>query len=204
MDEKKLLSLESELLNYEPYGAIRRRLSPAEHESAQKIFGEAIDYEVVEIVPHNFFLFKDRPFAMRNRIHIPRAWYMDDFWDYEGDDNLVWYYRTIVIHELTHVWQYQTPELKYHWLKAFFEGLRYGDDVYKYDINEHSCLKDFRFEQQGQILQDYGHFVLRYNVRPGPYHRVIDCSIPQPSDLLAEDMTNCSKMIPYGNMVLGR
>ena len=40
-------------------------------------------------------------------------------------------------------------------LRAGLEHLRYGDRVYEYSIRTHERLTDYRFEQQGQILQDW-------------------------------------------------
>ena len=180
MNFPSLEQLEIDALSASVSNSRRRILSAAELLAGQTIYGGAIDFTKVEVVPHALPVIKDRPFTMRNRIHIPEAWFCDDIWAIGGDPRNVWYYRTVLMHELCHVWQYQTPSMHYHWILALLESIRYGGHVYDFDIHEHKCLKDYRFEQQGQILQEYSVQVLRYQFRDPVFRDVIDCCIPQP------------------------
>ncbi len=60
----------------------------------------------------------------------------------------------LLCHETCHIWQSQNIP-RYNALRAGLEHLRYGDRVYEYSIRTHERLTDYRFEQQGQILQDW-------------------------------------------------
>jgi uncharacterized protein DUF4157 len=79
-------------------------------------------------------------------IHFPSSDYQDDF----SKANLS--YQAWLAHEMTHVYQYAN-ESGYSWLKAAVEGLRRG--TYKYNLKEHPCFTDYRYEQQAAIVADY-------------------------------------------------
>ncbi len=97
------------------------------------------------------------------------VWLSDRIWraDY-GVPEVRLSLRALLIHELMHVWQHQNLRA-YHWTKAAAEHVpdllrfRYGSSVYAYTLPPESDprgkLLDYRYEQQGRLLQDY--FMLR-------------------------------------------
>jgi len=59
-------------------------------------------------------------------------------------------------HEILHVWQWQNRRVTgYSLLKVLIEHIEHGNDVYKYDIVPGQRFLTYRFEQQGQMMEDY-------------------------------------------------
>ena len=79
-------------------------------------------------------------------IHFPSSGYQNDF----SQASLS--YQAWLAHEMTHVYQYAN-ESGYSWVKAAKEGLKKG--TYRYDLKEHSCFTEYRYEQQAAIVADY-------------------------------------------------
>ena len=64
--------------------------------------------------------------------------------------------RWLMAHELTHVWQYQNRDMTgYSFAKVVSEHVRFGDDVYDYTLVNGKRFTDYRFEQQGKIVECY-------------------------------------------------
>ncbi len=127
-------------------------------------------------------------FCLGNHIFFPRRCYRPDFSIAEPDvpassspgdkHDLAW-----LIHECCHVWQFQAKVRNYHWYKALLEHIAFGRAVYDYDIHQMDCLADYRFEQQGQIVQDYAWSFLENGGHPGGtraerYRTVMRRSLP--------------------------
>jgi hypothetical protein len=81
---------------------VTRRLTEGEIALARSVFGEAIDYGRVRIAAGGFGRFAVTTGA---RINIPRAYAAAD---YARERPLA---RAFLVHELTHVWQFQTRPL---------------------------------------------------------------------------------------------
>lgn len=142
-----------------------RPLDEGERRKAVKVFGTAIPWDLVRVDKHAVLgpAFTGRAFVSFNTING---------WATLDDHTL--------IHELTHVWQYNTKGAIYmpnaiH-AQAWGAGYEYGNDVTGSDTPEEQQAKraetlrakrasggtitSFNEEQQGQILGDY--YVLRY------------------------------------------
>ena len=122
-----------------------RPLSMAERLEAKKVFGEALDYLRIRL----------DEFAV-----IGPSWanlaYVSGFH--------VNYWRSItpaiLLHELTHVWQYQQVGLVYIpralWAQHSPEGYDYGGPERIWErIQSGGLLNDFNYEQQAEIVADY-------------------------------------------------
>lgn len=152
----------------------RRSLTPGEEAFARTLFGTEIDYGEVRLTAHAVPWFKDMAFVIRNRVHFPKDKFPPDFSELTGHDRSI--YLAWLAHELCHVWQYQSPEVDYHWIKALLESFRY-ENPYEYQIDEHDCLIDFRFEQQGAIIQSFAYWILEYDYVSESHRQVIACNI---------------------------
>jgi hypothetical protein len=173
-----------------------RRLTEREQRNLEIFFGRKLAMGKVRVhahvVPGEFAVCID------NRVFFPRCRYREDFGIERPDDpasssdgdkmDLAW-----LVHECCHAWQFQAKVGRYRWYKALLEHIQYGAAVYDYDINEKDCLTDYRFEQQGQIVQDYAWLYLRAGHHPGGaladrYRMVIACSLPVPHAVTAPPM----------------
>ncbi len=62
--------------------------------------------------------------------------------------------RWLMAHELVHVWQWQNRDrLGYSFSKIIAEHIEFGDEVYEYSLKSGKRFTEYRFEQQGQIVQ---------------------------------------------------
>ena len=161
-----------------------RRLTGTEQSNLRLFFGDALDSTKVRLHTHTFS--KDTAFCIDNRIFFPKPLFKADFGlsdpqnpgSSTDDDkvNLAW-----LFHECCHAWQFQNKVRGYRWYKALLEQIKYGDATYDYDIEEKDCFADYRFEQQGQILQDYVYWYLLEGTHPQGAQRfrtVLACSLP--------------------------
>ena len=140
----------------------KRRLTDAEQTFfssnffGTELFGNSIDFSAVKIARGGILTITSRFVTINDTIYVPRKYYYDDY-----TRNVL--FAPIMAHELAHVWQYQNrfkPALKqYWWFDAFIEQIRI-EDPYEYDPNAHDVLTNYRFEQQGQIIEDYASSLL--------------------------------------------
>jgi hypothetical protein len=149
-----------------------RRLSPGEIETLSSVYGAAVDYGKVRIRKGGILTAFDYAVTLYNVVFFPRDLYSDDI---SGDKAG---HTDLLVHEVCHVWQHQTQP--YHWAYALREHMRYGKSVYRYDIEAHESLLDYRWEQQGQILQDYYRARAKDNGAVTRYEAVIYQAIPRP------------------------
>lgn len=71
-------------------------------------------------------------------------------WSYDHDLSV--FYRSTLVHEMTHVWQYYNKTLSK--LHAFVASVRNPeDDLYSYDLN--GSWEDMGFEGQAQMIEDW-------------------------------------------------
>jgi hypothetical protein len=151
----------------------RRRLRPSEIREAQEVFGSELPYGQVWVHEHarwpNWLgalgaaLARLPPPAGGNAVtlgwscYFPQPLHTQDV-DFEqglyGD--MGW-----LIHELTHVWQYNHTGYRYA-VVAVTKRVRLGPGVYGYGgedglrqaFQRHASLSDFNPEQQGDIARD--------------------------------------------------
>lgn len=125
-----------------------RRLTQGEIEMAQLVFGDSIDYSLVRIHNHGYWMLvgmqpEDTVVAPNGEIYFPKDLYRDDF----SRENLD--LQKLFIHEMTHAWQYQ---LGYN--IKLTRGPR-PNMSYRYQLDEVRLLRDYNMEAQGDILADY-------------------------------------------------
>ena len=125
---------------------VDRGLTPQEAALARSVFGDALDTSQIRLTD-------DSPappnaVAFPGNIKFPRG-------ALDGPADLT--YRAWLVHELTHIWQYQrgrtVPQLA---LDALAHDYDYG---YEQGLREATAqgkrLGDFNHEEQGDILRDY-------------------------------------------------
>ena len=144
---------------------------------AREVFGSQVNYARVWLIVHGFrrSWLQHTAFVLGNRIYFPERWFFPDF-TLEPDETRL-RFLPVLIHELGHVWQHQHPKIFAYAPRAVWEQLRYGRAVYQYDITAHDRLRDFRIEQQGQILQDFCWRRMQGDVS-SEHERVIRADIP--------------------------
>ena len=125
-----------------------RPLTPGEREFLQTVFHDTIDYDRVKIQKGLFVKLPTGAMVVDNSISFKEKYYLDDF-TRNPKQNLL----ALLAHEACHVWQFQN--LRYRWPLAALEHLRYRQRVYDYLPREGTILTDYRYEQQGRIVQDY-------------------------------------------------
>lgn len=104
-------------------------------------------------------LFGAAAIAVGNTVYFDSEVYSDDFAKslYDSD-------RWLMAHEVTHVWQWQNrTQTGYSFAKVVSEHLEFGDEVYEYTLVNGKRFSEYRFEQQGRIVQC---FAMLQQLRP--------------------------------------
>lgn len=125
-----------------------RGLTIGEIAMARRVFGDAIDYGSVKIHSHGYWLFfglqnANTAVAPNGQIYFPGDLFKPDFSLLGATE------QRLLIHELTHVWQYQLgyPIKR---VRAFRPSMSYS-----YVLGMGRKLSDYNMEAQGNILADY-------------------------------------------------
>ena len=126
-------------------GLVGRPLSGGEEKLARRIFGASIDYSRVRLIPTGVLEYR----TVANTIRVPEDFTIADE-----------YMAQTLIHELTHVWQYQHEGTSYISvsLAAQIVGtIRTGsrNAAYDYQIKPGMSFFDFMPEQQGLLVENY-------------------------------------------------
>lgn len=127
----------------------RRCLTSGESCWLRNIFGSSIDYEKIRL-RRVMLLARGSALTIDNTISFSKDSYFEDF-SLSGIIGPL----ALLVHEVTHVWQYQNRIHGYWWMKAGLEHIRHGRHVYEYKLDRNKKLDEYRFEQQAQIVQDY-------------------------------------------------
>jgi hypothetical protein len=125
-----------------------RPLTTGEREFLQTVYCDTIDYDLVKIQKGLFLRLPTGAMVIDNSISFREKYYSADFTKNPKQNMLA-----LLAHEACHVWQFQN--LRYFWPKAALEHLWHHKRVYVYVPRENTILTDYRFEQQGKIVQDY-------------------------------------------------
>lgn len=126
-----------------------RRLKAGEIAFLRTVFQDAVDYGLMRVKKGSLLTIAAGGVTIDNVVNINPDWYFEDFSTAPLDG------QALLAHETTHVWQYQRGIRGYRWLKAAWEHVRYGKATYDYVLDKNKALTDYRFEQMGQIVQDY-------------------------------------------------
>lgn len=145
----------------------RRRLTPAEIEYADEIFDGCLNYEPIRVLRDSMFS-SGAPITLGNTVCLKTEW--DHF---EGDGmELTEQGRRLLIHELVHVWQYQTAGPAYFskslWaqFKAWCgEGSRNGAYRWRDAHDSGRPWQQWNPEQQASVVEACN--VLLRHVREG-------------------------------------
>ena len=142
-----------------------RCLHPHEIAYAREIFGEAIDYGAVRIARGSLLATFSAP-ALGNRISLQPAHFAGDSLDLNETG------KSVLIHELAHVWQYQSAGLGYiasslgaqvrAWMTT---GSRRG--AYDWRKALHLPWPRWNAEQQAQCISDYNDALRRLSAGTG-------------------------------------
>ncbi len=151
----------------------RRKLSPHESIEARLVFRASIAYERVTIIEEVAWpnwvgrlgswlsrteAPKNNAVALGNKLYFPKRLQTDNPAAPVGSlTNMAW-----LIHELTHVWQYQHFGLAYL-PQVIWAHFRNGSETYNYGfepglkkaLTRGGRLKNFNREQQGEITRHY-------------------------------------------------
>jgi hypothetical protein len=115
-----------------------RSLLPEERRLLVTIFGESINLDVVRLAPTELGV-QGRPYTLGNTIRIPRG---------------TRFKANTLVHEMTHVWQFQTKGTGYLSDSALHQ-LVLGDAAYDVSIVAGQSLDDYSAEQQAMIVEKY-------------------------------------------------
>lgn len=138
-----------------------RALTPGEIALARAVFKDAIDYRAVKIHHRRFVFFQANNSGMTPNGEIYIVGERTYAPDYAFATKAL---KGFFIHEMAHVWQYQRNILR-PITAAIAEYLRHRGDyakAYRYELVTGKDLRDYRIEQQAQIIQD---FFLRVTAR---------------------------------------
>jgi len=117
-------------------------LTHSEIADAQSVFGSSIEFSRVRIVNSRWV---SVPTTLGNTIHIPPDYILP---------------RHILIHEMTHIWQYQIQGVPYISDSVFHQvaGIMTSGDrnaAYRYTIEGGKSIYDYTSEQQASIVEHY-------------------------------------------------
>jgi hypothetical protein len=122
-----------------------RALNAGEQALAQGVFGRSIDFGRVRLVPVDALEYR----TVANNIYIPQ--------NFTINDEMM---AQTLIHELTHVWQYQHGGTSYISISLGTQiaaGISRGNRnfAYDYQISAGQSFFDFTPEQQGFLVENY-------------------------------------------------
>jgi len=150
-----------------------RGLTAGEVTLLRGVFHDAIDYSLMRVRKGSLLTIAAAAVTLDNLVSFNPSGYFEDFASAPRE------HQGIFIHEGVHVWQYQRRVRNYSWPKAAWEHLRYGKAAYDYVLDRRKALTDYRFEQMGQIVQDF--FLLPPDApERAAYEEVIYRSISRP------------------------
>ncbi|MFY0565100.1 hypothetical protein ACN28E_14765 [Archangium lansingense] len=133
-------------------GGDKRSLSNAEVGLLRGVFGDGLDYKpmrLVRMAPFIASINGSRAFVLGNSLNLPPV-------DYDslsrGEKTKAW----LLVHECTHVWQYQHHGLGYVAESLWAQGFGDGYDYVK-ALRAGKPWKKMNPEQQAQLIQDAFH-----------------------------------------------
>ena len=120
------------------FATVGRELNPEERRLLLSIFGDSVNLDPVQIVLTDLGI-RGRPYTTGNTIRVPRA---------------TPFSPVTLVHEMTHVWQFQTRGTRYI-SDSLVHQLVQGDDAYVVDLVPGQSIFDYAAEQQARIVERY-------------------------------------------------
>ncbi|MFD0635990.1 DUF4157 domain-containing protein [Catenulispora yoronensis] len=140
-----------------------RALLPAEVELASGVFGRGLDLSRVRLIPTKVLEYR----TVGNNVRVPEHFTIDEP-----------YMAQTLIHELTHVWQYQhggTDYLSHSLQTQAAAGLRGNRDyAYDYELGPRSSFFEYTPEQQASIVENYFSMLRDRTTISGPQGQMRD------------------------------
>lgn len=127
-----------------------RPLTAGEIAMLEPIFKDSLDYKAVRVI-NNSFPFQPENVYMTPRGHVyaPGSLWQDDF-------SRAVRYRSVFVHEMTHVWQYANGmDLIGQSVVEFTRNRGSYEKAYAYELDAARDLTDYGMEQQASIVEDY-------------------------------------------------
>ena len=137
-----------------------RTLYEAERIIVREIFGNSVDAQRVHIVEARV---ANAPTTLGNQIRI-----MPGF-DFLTDDN-----KAVLVHEMTHIWQYQThgsgyiTDALYHQVTSMVQTGTRNAAYMNYELDDTRDFSTYAAEEQATIVEDYYQIAFRYKNDPSP------------------------------------
>jgi len=119
-----------------------RSLTTDERRLLLTIFGQSVNLDVVELAFTKLAI-HGRAYTLGNTIHIP-----------ERMPKGVTFDTQTLVHEMTHIWQYQTHGTAYI-SDSLYHQVTQGDAAYTVTIVPGQALGDYGAEQQAMIVENY-------------------------------------------------
>ena len=130
-----------------------RPLTAGEIAMLEPIFKDSLDYKAVRVINNSFPLQPENVYMTpRGHVYAPGGLWQDDF-------SRAVHYRSVFVHEMTHVWQFANGMDLI--AQGVIEFTKYRGDyekAYAYELDPARDLTDYGMEQQASIVEDY--FVL--------------------------------------------
>ena len=132
-----------------------RSLTENEMALAKSIFGDNIDYQSVKIVRAKYYFLQSRNYAVtpNGNIYYPQS--EADWTNVNGNKYIKHRFKEFLIHELTHVWQYQSG-INVLWSALPLQILKFGTLglVNPYTIPQNNMnFQSLNVEQQGSYME---------------------------------------------------
>lgn len=134
-----------------------RPLTDDEKAEARDVFEESVDVSGVRIT-------RDRPWTLVAPVALGLTVHLKSSWDhFQGDSlRLTPLGRSVLVHELVHVWQYQHGGWAYAAISLWAQhaalwrtGSRRGAYLWEDAIQQGLAWRDWNPEQQAQAIQDW-------------------------------------------------
>ena len=180
-----------------PQAEYKRNPTPGEIELARLVFSDAIDYSRVKIHRGGLFGIPTRTgnaMTPRGEIYFPDTpdGYQTDF-SQAPESKQIW-----LMHELTHVWQYQLGySVLFGALKIRLRG-GYANDgarpapAYRYNLQGEDIdkpLPQFNMEQQGELISHYFDANFLTGIHREQQHAARVANLPALRNALSEFLT---------------
>ncbi len=137
-----------------------RSLYESERQIVRDIFGNSVDAQRVSVVEARV---ANAPTTLGNQIRITPGF------DFLTEDN-----KAVLIHEMTHIWQYQThgsgyiTDALYHQLSSMIQTGTRNAAYMNYELDDTRDFSTYSAEEQATIIEDYYQIAFRYKNDPAP------------------------------------